>query len=175
MASYWINLKDLPPAGEDYCVQEQAVWNDPIAEFGLPYTIAEAIQAKVHVSPQDKGYLINGDLSGKIEMPCDRCAEAAGFVLAAHFSIFEESDPSLSEADLLGPRFLWMENNVWFLDLAGVLWEQMVLNLPFKHVCAEECQGVCPGCGTNLNLGPCDCQAEEGDPRLAVLRRLKIE
>jgi len=175
MASYWISLKDLPPAGEDYCVQEQTVWTDPIAEFELPYTISEALQANVRVSPQDKGYLINGDIRGRIELPCDRCAELSGFVLAAHFSIFEESDPSLSEEDLLGPRFLLLENNVWFLDLAGVLWEQMVLNLPFKHVCDEECRGVCAMCGKNLNHGPCECQAEEGDPRLAVFRRLKID
>ena len=175
MTTYWINLKDLPSAGEDYRVEDQAVWEDPIAEFGLPYTVTEPFRANVHISPQDKGFLVKGDLRGMIEMPCDRCAERSGVVLAAHFSIFEESDPSLSEEDVIGPRFLVQENGVWFLDLAGVLWEQLVLNLPFKHVCSGDCQGVCPKCGSNLNLGACECQAEEGDPRLAVFRRLKIE
>jgi len=175
MTTYWINLKDLPSAGEDYRVEEQAVWEDPIAEFDLPYTVTEAFRANVHISPQDKGYLVKGDLSGTIEMPCDRCAERSGFVLATHFSVFEESDPSLTEEDVLGPRFLVLENDAWFLDLAGVLWEQLVLNLPFKHICSEDCKGVCPKCGSNLNLGACECQAEEGDPRLAVFRRLKIE
>lgn len=175
MATYWIDLKDLPREGQDYRVEEQAVWEDPIAEFGLPYTITEALRADVHISPQDKGYLVKGDLRGAIDIPCDRCAESCRIVLAAQFSIFEESDPSLSEEDLLGPKFLWQENNVWFLELGGVLWEQLQLNVPFKHVCGEECQGVCPDCGVNRNLAECECQAEEGDPRLAVFRRLKIE
>jgi uncharacterized protein len=175
MTRYWINLKDLPSTGEDYSVVEQSVWEDPIAEFELPYTITKALEAEVHISPQDKGYLIQGTLRGAIEIPCDRCAELSGLVLAAQFSIFEESDPSLTEEDLMGPKFLWLENNVWFLDLGGVLWEQLVLNVPLKHVCGEACQGVCPDCGCNLNLGHCECEAEEGDPRLAVFRHLKIE
>lgn len=175
MASYWISLKDLPSEGEDYRVVEQAVWEDPIAEFNLPYTVTESLQADTHISPQDKGYLIQGDFRGTIQIPCDRCAEPSGLFLAAHFSIFEESDPSLSEEDLLGPKFLYLENNIWFLDLAGVLWEQFLLNVPFKHVCSEQCRGICLVCGRNLNLGNCGCEAEEGDPRLAVFRSLKIE
>ena len=175
MATYWIDLKDLPSAGEDYRVEDQAVWQDPIVEFGLPYAVTEALRADVHVSPQDKGYLIKGELKGGLEMPCDRCAEPSGFPIASHFSIFEESDPSLAEEDFLGPRFLRLENNCWFLDLAGVLWEQLVLSLPFKYICSDDCRGVCPKCGRNLNLGPCECEVEEGDPRLALFRRLKIE
>ena len=75
----------------------------------------------------------------------------------------------------VGPRFLRLENNCWFLDLAGLLWEQLVLSLPFKYICSDDCRGVCPKCGRNLNLGPCECEVEEGDPRLALFRRLKIE
>ncbi len=175
MASYWINLKDLPESGKNYWVGHQPVWSDPIEEFRLPYTITEFFQSTVHISPQDKGYLIKGDFSGVIELPCDRCAEPSHLSMSNGFSVFEESDPSLSEEDLMGPRFLVQEDEVWFLDLAGVLWEQFVLNLPVKYICSQDCLGVCCHCGSNLNLKPCECQDQEGDPRLAVFRSLKIE
>ena len=175
MASYWISLKDLPEAGEEYLVQDQEVWDDPIREFRLPYVITESFLTRVHVSPQDKGYLIKGQFSGAIELPCDRCAEPSGLSVADGFSIFEEADPDLSEEDNLGPRFLLFEEGTWFLDLAGVLWEQFVLNIPFKYLCSDSCLGVCGSCGSNLNTDICQCEQEEGDPRLAVFRRLKVE
>ena len=52
--------------------------------------------------------------------------------------------------------------------------EQIVLGLPLKPLCREDCRGRCPSCGKNRNTGPCGCPpAEEpGDPRLAPLRKL---
>jgi uncharacterized protein len=53
--------------------------------------------------------------------------------------------------------------------------EQMYLALPMKPLCRDDCRGLCPTCGANLNLAACGCKNEWEDPRLAVLRKLKTE
>lgn len=58
-------------------------------------------------------------------------------------------------------------------DVQGYLWQQFVLALPVKPLCAPGCLGLCPQCGADRNLAPCQCREEEGDPRLAILRTLK--
>ena len=51
----------------------------------------------------------------------------------------------------------------------------VLLSLPIKWVCREECRGLCPKCGANLNQGDCGCTFREEDPRLAALRKLLEE
>ena len=60
-------------------------------------------------------------------------------------------------------------------DLAGLLWEEFVLALPVRPLCKPDCKGLCPDCGKNLNEGSCSCVRDEGDPRLAALRGLKVK
>lgn len=57
------------------------------------------------------------------------------------------------------------------VDLDEIFTTACVLSLEGKHLCSEECKGLCPTCGKDLNEGPCDC-GKELDPRLAVLAKL---
>ncbi len=57
------------------------------------------------------------------------------------------------------------------LDLDALAQEDLLLDLPSKVLCKDDCQGICPQCGKNLNDGPCDCK-EPVDPRLAGLLSL---
>lgn len=60
------------------------------------------------------------------------------------------------------------------INVAHLAFEEFLLALPFKALCSEECKGLCPKCGHNLNTGPCACVRDEGDPRLAALRNLTL-
>ena len=66
------------------------------------------------------------------------------------------------------------EKGALYLDVAAIVWEQFVLALPPNPLCRPDCKGLCPECGANLNEGMCACSRDEGDPRMAVLRGLKI-
>jgi uncharacterized protein len=57
------------------------------------------------------------------------------------------------------------------IDVTEVVRQHVVLALPIAPRCREECRGLCPRCGTDLNNGPCGCAVDEVDPRLDVLRR----
>jgi uncharacterized protein len=58
------------------------------------------------------------------------------------------------------------------IDLKELLREQFYLALPMKPLCREDCHGLCPQCGTNLNTGTCACTPVWEDPRLAPLKGL---
>ncbi|WP_077367386.1 YceD family protein [Anaerosalibacter sp. Marseille-P3206] len=58
------------------------------------------------------------------------------------------------------------------LDLTEHIMNAIVLSLPMKSLCSEDCKGLCPKCGKDLNKGKCDCTIEEIDPRLAKLKDL---
>ncbi|MGI6269485.1 MAG: YceD family protein [Candidatus Howiella sp.] len=58
------------------------------------------------------------------------------------------------------------------LDLEELVFSELVLTLPMKHLCREDCLGICPTCGANLNDGACGCKRDTVDPRLAALQEL---
>jgi uncharacterized protein len=58
------------------------------------------------------------------------------------------------------------------IDLGPVVWELVVVSTPMHALCRPDCLGLCPECGKNLNRGLCDCQPDDVDPRLAVLKAL---
>lgn len=58
------------------------------------------------------------------------------------------------------------------VNLTDDIVNTIVLSLPMKPLCSEECKGICPSCGENLNRKKCDCVVEDVDPRLAILKDL---
>ena len=59
-----------------------------------------------------------------------------------------------------------------FLDMDEQLREQLEMEFPMRFLCREDCKGLCPKCGKNLNEGECDCNHTEIDPRMEPLRKL---
>lgn len=60
------------------------------------------------------------------------------------------------------------------VDLSPLIREQLLLSLPTRPLCREDCRGLCPRCGANLNLVQCGCAAADADPRLSALHKLKV-
>ena len=60
------------------------------------------------------------------------------------------------------------------INLGALLLQELILALPIKVLCKPGCKGICPGCGTNLNLESCGCGVDRMDPRMAALRDVKI-
>ncbi len=66
----------------------------------------------------------------------------------------------------------YIEVSEGMLDIETVAAEQLVMEFPMKEVCHEDCKGLCPKCGRDLNTGECNCPKKEIDPRLAILQKL---
>lgn len=104
--------------------------------------------------------------TGVMHFVCDRCAAEAERTLSVPMEhILVSALQSEDDAD----RYILVPDGK--LDLRQLTLEDIFLSLPSKLLCSEDCKGLCPRCGKNLNDGPCDCQPEV-DPRLAVLKQL---
>ena len=60
----------------------------------------------------------------------------------------------------------------YILDLTEAVRQYALMVIPMKPLCREDCAGLCPGCGSNLNQGPCGCPPVEADPRWSVLSKM---
>jgi uncharacterized protein len=119
----------------------------------------------------------NGTFRGHITGCCGRCLENYGFTLNKDFAFVLTPAPSTSERRAeelhtgeLGLSYYSGDD----IDLAPLIAEQVMLALPTRPLCSEECRGLCKSCGANLNRESCDCSAETGDPRMAIFRTLKV-
>ena len=99
-------------------------------------------------------------------IPCDRCAAQVDRHFSYSFS--HVLVPSLENED--DDRYVEIRDER--LDLDGLVREDILLELPTKFLCREDCRGLCPICGKNLNDGPCGCKADSVDPRLEALKNL---
>ncbi len=74
--------------------------------------------------------------------------------------------------DRCGEPFTRRENKTFVHDLAQTLVDEGNDDLPQKNLCKEDCKGLCPTCGVNLNTGSCACSGKTVDPRLEILKQL---
>ncbi len=176
MRKYLVSINDLPPGGKDFTLDDQDIWLAPLREFHMECRIQRRLEAHMSVVPAEDGCLVRGRLTGSVIMPCNRCAEDAAVEIDAGFEEFEEIPPeesaALADADPDGTGHVVYDRHAPMLDLAAVCWEEFLLALPVAPLCREECRGLCPICGTNLNEGRCACTPEDEDPRMAPLREL---
>lgn len=124
----------------------------------------------------DEGYLLRARISYEQTLACQRClaevtepvTEDVELLVLRHDPGAEEEERELEEKDL---GVLVVEGEE--LDLAPVLLEQIQLNVPMRPLCREECAGLCPTCGADLNEGPCRCGPQATDPRWSGLAALR--
>ncbi len=174
-----IPLRDIPPAGRSWLVNDAAVWEGPLQEFHMDCRLAGTPQLEVNILPVDEGWLLRGRLRASVILPCSRCTADVALDLDEPYEDYvqqPEADEALPETDFAqGDDHLIFEHGALMLDLSAIAWEQFALALPATPLCRPDCRGLCPRCGADLNLGPCGCAPDDGDPRLAVLRGLRIE
>jgi uncharacterized protein len=114
-------------------------------------------------------YVLDGDLEGSIQVMCDRCLEYYQRDVRTDFRLFLVRSPDREKAEI---ELLEEDMEVDFIrdeeiDLDEIIQEQLYLSLPIKSLCMEECLGLCPICGHNLNNGACQCKREQARPDLS--------
>ncbi|HEY0170738.1 MAG TPA: DUF177 domain-containing protein [Pyrinomonadaceae bacterium] len=120
---------------------------------------------------------LRGEIRAKVELLCDRCAAPERKPLAVEFDtsfIPQAVEAVKAENVELTPEDLVLsayEGDA--VDLDDLVREQILLALPSRHLCREDCKGLCQKCGANLNEGHCSCAQAEVDPRWAALADLK--
>ena len=123
-----------------------------------------------------KDIRIAGNFATKVEVICARCLEAVVQEVAKGFDLLYRPQGSDAGKEELSVTAAEAEVGYYRgegLLLEDVLREQVLLALPLKAICREDCQGLCPHCGQNLNLERCGCAEPVEDPRWSALKDLR--
>jgi uncharacterized protein len=143
---------------------------------GDAFRVVSPVMLTFDVDRQEPGrYRVKGTVTGELELTCGRCLEPFTLPVASDFDLryvprtenVGEAESEVGEDDLT--TAFYDDDQI---DLSGLVSEQFHLALPMKPLCSENCRGLCPHCGTNLNTGSCDCRSTWEDPRLAALKAL---
>ena len=135
--------------------------------YGVSYPVTEPVVASGTVRNTAGVLMMEGELSTTIHGLCDRCATPFDreITFPINVVLVTELASEENEDEWVFP----LEGDS--ADLDDIVRTVFVLNLDSKLLCKEDCKGLCPKCGKNLNDGPCNCQ-KELDPRFAALKQL---
>jgi len=140
------------------------------------FRVAAPVSLTFDIFKDKQQFRLVGRVETTLELPCSRCLEPFTLPVEQTFDLryqphalnAGEGEREIEEDDLTTAFYEDDE-----IDLGQLMREQFYLALPMKPLCADDCKGLCPMCGTNLNRGACGCKRGWDDPRMAALRELK--
>jgi uncharacterized protein len=119
---------------------------------------------------------VAGEFSTRVELLCARCLEPIARDVAKKFDLLYRPQGSDAGKEELSVTAAEAEIGYYRgegLLLEDVLREQVLLALPLKAICRDDCRGLCPHCGKNLNQEQCKCAEPLEDPRWAALKDIR--
>ena len=112
-------------------------------------------QIKLEIYNTRDSFMLTGQLTGRLVLTCNRCLEKFNFAISL----------------VINEEFLKKAiPNPEHLDISNIIFERILLDIPMKAICNENCKGLCSFCGQNLNNAECDCNRASIDPRLVKLK-----
>jgi uncharacterized protein len=135
----------------------------PMEMTGEKISFDGPVKAVLNATSTGRTIFVEGTVSGLLQLNCCRCLEPFGYYFEIPFA--ETYTTIVDDAEEEAIPF-----SGDILDVSPEVIKGLIMTLPMKAVCHEDCQGLCPGCGQNLNQGRCGCADTEVDPRLSVLR-----
>lgn len=154
MSDFILDLATLKPSLDRVEIEA------PAAEVGLP--VAEwrgSVRASLRVEKSGDRVSVRGDVSSVVQLECVRCLRTFDLEVAVPFTAYADrrGKTSSAEEDLLERDEYMFFHDGRRLDLRESVRETLLLELPISPRCREDCPGLCPKCGADLNLGPCGC------------------
>jgi uncharacterized protein len=122
----------------------------------------------------DDKILIRMDFKVVLEFSCSRCLEPCSQQIEKHIDMLlypKVLQSKMMDLDIHAADVDFYPED--YLDTSDYVWEEILLSIPMKPLCSEECRGLCHHCGMNLNISSCDCRELEFDPRWNNLLQLK--
>ena len=139
--------------------------------------LVSRVRVSVRASRRRGEVEVRGSLDTSVELPCDRCVAPVVFPVNVDFKAelgFADANAVGAEATELQDAdmdFSTVEGDA--VDLDEIVREQILLALPTRQLCGEDCKGLCVNCGSNLNERDCGCGSQATDPRWSALAALK--
>jgi len=113
---------------------------------------------RVIVTNTEEDILVQGSVTGEAQLSCTRCLRPINWPISREFTeTYSKDELNLAENKIL--------------DISEEIYQHLVLSIPMQTICSNNCMGICPGCGQDLNKVECQCDEEVIDPRWEKLRQ----
>ncbi len=180
-----IHVPSIPEAGKTFHFDENSESFEAILQKRLSdlVTLASGSQADIDLARTGQNVSVSGKLNLLLKPRCARCNAAFELKLeiplthhlAPYFSNPSHSDSDDEEIELSSDDLDFSFYHGEEIDLFELLAEEALLHQPITYLCQEDCRGLCPQCGINLNQASCRChESLEGSP-FAALKNFKID
>lgn len=169
-----------------HTISLEGVLDEPLAfAFDLAFSLRpldreplldiSRVKFEGEVARIEGGYSLDGRLAYGGMLECSRCLEPYPFSTKEDFTLVLYKRPDEQPKEVLLSD---EDPDIYFyadldLPVAPIVEERIQIAVPMKPLCREDCRGLCPHCGHDLNAGPCGCTVEPIDPRWAALKKLK--
>ena len=171
-----INVVTIPEEGLNFVFSEGNKW------FGECFKEGEEPDFSIYkadvnclITKTASTVFIRGKISVIIDINCSRCLEETKLPVFADFTytLVQEKLQPKEDLELQKEELEIGHYYGDFIDMTPIICEQILLQIPIKALCSEQCKGLCPQCGANLNYDKCDCPRGCIDSRMAVLKDFK--
>ena len=142
-------------------------------------TLLEPVTGELSLVGTGRTVSLTGRVRTKVRLVCGACVQP--FSQSLECAIHEEFEAVRApapqdgttrvEAALGGDDFVVSVEPDEVVDLSEIVRQHLLLALPIAPRCGEDCRGLCPTCGADLNTGPCACPRDSVDPRMEILRQ----
>lgn len=142
-----------------------------VNEFKLLDPFFGKYYLKLEIDKAHNQLVLKAFLKLNCKFSCDRCGNEYNEVINVNFE--EVYLFGVSAENDENPDLIYLPFDADKINLSKELYDYSVLAVPMKKLCNNDCKGICPGCGTNLNISSCHCKNEEIDPRWKPLLDIK--
>ena len=137
-------------------------------EVGFEFPFRQPVRLEGEVSDDAGAITLSATVYAHVTTRCARCGKPVEYDKETDVEFLLVKELEGEEEDLRDDVYL-VESDV--VELDDILIPELLLDMEMAVVCDEDCKGLCPKCGKNLNQGECGCVVKEVDPRLAVLQK----
>lgn len=144
------------------------------ADFGIPgVAFRDLMNVRLNIQQVREEYYCHGVVTVPVEEECSRCLEIFDTELTGELSfIIKTENAQAVMATDSAAEVVTIKVSEPVVDLNELIKEALLLSLPMKPLCSDDCKGLCANCGANLNEETCDCDVEEIDERWEGLKDL---
>jgi len=167
-----IELEHLEGSKGDFAHVYQPDELNPVDER-VSLIAPAAVNGKVRLSGNE--VFVNGHVDARVQVECDRCLKPVELPINVDFTLeyisgseYESSQTAALTEDEMSVSVFDGEA----IEVDEIVKEQVLLAVPTRMLCREDCKGICPECGKDLNAGECKCVKDDIDPRWAALKNL---
>jgi len=140
--------------------------------IGLDKEYEKDVYADVILRKSIRQYYLDISCRTKKRSTCDRCLCDFDMKLDCSFKLVYTYDQSFSDPDYDDAIFLNFHDTE--IEIDDDVRQMIMLNIPMKSLCSEDCKGLCPRCGNNLNVSECSCEKDDFNPKFDELKKLKF-